>query len=88
MTMGLEDASPPIIPHEEQHVSLLQEVQDLEDHGDRLVFSLDDGRQCPLMDYLQGEFRRAQVRTHLLFELVDGSLIVVTLARDVQVTKA
>ncbi len=47
--VGLKDACL-IVPHEELHVSLLQEVQDLEDNGDRLIQSLDDGRQSLLLD--------------------------------------
>ena len=67
---------------------MLQEIKNLEDRGDRLVFSLDDGRQSLLLDYLQGEFRRAQVRAHLRVEVVDGFLVVLTLVRNVQVTEA
>ncbi len=63
MTVGLKNARP-IVPHEELHVFLLQEVQDLEDSGDRLILSLDDGRQSLLLNYLQSEFCLAQVRVH------------------------
>ncbi len=63
MTVGLKNARL-VVPHEELHVSLLQEVQDLEDSGDRLILSLDDGRQSLLLDYLQSEFCLAQVRVH------------------------
>ncbi len=69
-------------------MSLLEEIQDLEDRGDRLVFSLDDGRQSLLVDYLQSELCHAQVRAHLRVEVVDGFLVVLTLARNVQVTEA
>ncbi len=61
--MGLKNTRL-VVPHEELHVSLLQEVKDLEDSGDRLILSLDDGRQSLLLDYLQSEFCRAQVRVH------------------------
>ncbi len=63
MTVGLEDARL-IVPHEELYMSSLQEVQNLEDNGDRLILSLDDGRQSLLLDYLQSEFCLAQVRVH------------------------
>ncbi len=63
LTVGLKNARL-VVPHEELHVSLLQEIQDLEDSGDRLIFRLDDGRQFLLLDYLQSEFCFAQVRVH------------------------
>ena len=85
--MGLKNTSS-VIPHEKLHVSLLQEIQDLEDRGDRLVFSLDDGRQSLLLDYFQSDFCRAQVRVHFRVEIVDGFFVVLVLARTVQGTEA
>ena len=87
MTMGLKDTSP-VIPQEELYVSLLEEIEDLEDCRDRLVFGLDDGRQSLILDYLQSVLRRAQVRTHLRVEIVNDFLVVLMLARNVQVSEA
>ncbi len=63
MTVGLKDARL-VISYEKLHMSSLQEVQNLEDNGDRLILSLDDDREVLLLDYLQSEFCRAQVRVH------------------------
>ena len=82
MTVGLKNASL-AVPHEELHVSSLQEIQDLEDSGDRLIERFDDDRQSLLLDYLQSEFCRAQVRVHFRVEDVYRFLVVLVLARNV-----
>ena len=65
---------------------LMQEVQNLEEGRDRLVLRLDDGRQVLSLDHLQKEFRSAKVRVHFGIEGLDGIIIVIELARNVQGT--
>ncbi len=67
-------------------MSLMQEVQNLEEGRDRLVLRLDDGRQVLYLDHLQKEFCSAKVRVHFGIEGLDGIVIVIELARNVQDT--
>ncbi len=86
MTVGIDYARL-VISNEELYMSLLQEVQNLEENRDRLVLSLDDGRQVLFLDYLQqNEFCFAEVRVHFGIEDLDGIIIVIELTRNVQGT--